>query len=105
MPETCDEIFLDPPKHPFCIKDKETYIYKLYAIYGPTFMPTPRTFEKVLMDPIRPNMSKYVVKNASHFFVNPFLGHFQKLETGSKSMSRSVMASSSQKMVLKRFLA
>ena len=28
------------------------------AIYGPTFMPTPRTFEKVLPDPIRPNVSK-----------------------------------------------
>ena len=25
-------------------------------------MPSPRTFEKVLMDPIRPNMSKNVVK-------------------------------------------
>ena len=25
-------------------------------------MPTPRTFEKVLMDPIRPNVSQNVVK-------------------------------------------
>ena len=29
---------------------------------GPTFMQTPRTFEKVLTNPIRPNMSKNVVK-------------------------------------------
>ena len=36
----------------------------MYAIYGPTFMPTPRTFEKVLTDPIRPNVSKNVVKNS-----------------------------------------
>ena len=34
----------------------------MLAIYGPTFMPTPRAFEKVLMDPIRPNMSKKIVK-------------------------------------------
>ena len=38
-------------------------------------MPTLRTFEKVLMDPIRPNVSKHVVKN---FFKNhvkkPFWG-------------------------------
>ena len=27
-------------------------------------MPTPSTFEKVLTDPIRPNVSKNVVKNA-----------------------------------------
>ena len=29
-------------------------------------MPTPGTFEKVLTDPIRPNMSKNVVKNANN---------------------------------------
>ena len=34
LPETCDEIFLDPP-----------------------FMPTSKTFETVLTDPIRPNVS------------------------------------------------
>ena len=70
----------------------------MYAIYGPTFMPTTRTFEKVLMDPIRPNLSKNVVKKCQTIiFLNPFLGYFQKLETGSESVSRSVMASSSQK--------
>ena len=31
------------------------------------------------------------------YFFNPFLGHFQKLVTGSESMCRSVMASSFQK--------
>ena len=60
MPETHDEICLDPQNPIFCIKDKN-YIYKMWAIYGPTFMPTSKTFEKVLMDPIRPNMSKNVV--------------------------------------------
>ena len=61
-------------------------------------MPTSRTFEKVLMDPIRPNMSKNVVKKCQKIiFLNPFLGHFQKSETGSENMSRSVIASSSQK--------
>ena len=90
------------PKTPFsCIKDKQIYIYKMYAIYGHTFMPTPRNFEKVLMDPIRPNMSKNVKKI---HFLNPFLGYFQKLETGSESMCRSVMAASFQ-MVLKSILA
>ena len=54
-------------------------------------MQTLGTFEKVLMDPIRPNMSKNVVKKLNF---NPFLEHFQKSETGSKSMCRSVMASS-----------
>ena len=61
-------------------------------------MPTPRTFEKVLTDLIRPNVSKNVVKKCQKIiFLNLFLGHFQKSETGSESMSRSVMASSSQK--------
>ena len=32
------------------------------------FMPTPRTFEKVLTDPIRPNVSKNVIKNAKKLF-------------------------------------
>ena len=59
-------------------------------------MPTPRTFEKVLMDPIRPNVSKNVVKKCI-FFKPPFLGHFQKSETGSESMCRFIMASSFQK--------
>ena len=71
----------------------------MWAIYGPTFMPTPRTFEKVLTDPKRPNMSKNVVKNENKkiFVLNPFLWHLKKSETGSESMSRSLMASSSQK--------
>ena len=58
-------------------------------------MPTPRYFEKVLTDPIRPNMKKMWLKMPKKF--NPFLGHFQKLETGSESMCRSVMASSFHK--------
>ena len=61
-------------------------------------MPTPRTFEKVLTDPIRPSMSKNVVKKPKyHLFKTPLLGHFQKSETGSESMSRSIMTSSFQK--------
>ena len=61
-------------------------------------MPTPRTFEKVLTDPIRPNVSKNVVKKCKKiFFLNPFLGHFQKSVTGSESVCRFVMASSFQK--------
>ena len=36
-------------------------------------------------------------KNAeNHFFKPPLFGHFQKSVTGSESMCRSVMASSSQ---------
>ena len=39
-------------------------------------MPTPRTFEKVLTDPIRPNVSKNVVKKCkkTNFFKPPFWG-------------------------------
>ena len=37
MVKTRDEICLDPQK---------IYIYKMKTIYGPTFMPTPGTFEK-----------------------------------------------------------
>ena len=34
------------------------------------------------------------LKNAvNNFFQNPFLGHFQKSETGSESMCRFIMAS------------
>ena len=42
-------------------------------------MPTPRTFEKVLMDLIRPNVSKNVVKKCQKIKIKfkPFLGHFQ----------------------------
>ena len=58
-------------------------------------MPTPRTFEKVLMDLIKPNVSKNVIKKCQQIIKKNF--HFQKSETGSESMSRSVMASSSQK--------
>ena len=39
---------------------------------------------------------KMWLKNATK---KTFLGHFQKLETGSESMSRSVMASSFQKLM------
>ena len=63
----------------------------------------PGLLKKVLMHPIRPNVSKNVVKNAKQSFLNPFLGHFQILETGSESMSRSIMASSSQKWSKKAF--
>ena len=62
-------------------------------MYGPTFI----HFEKVLTDPIRPNVSKNVVKKCNNKKLNPFLGHFQKSETGSESMCRFVMASSFQK--------
>ena len=46
------------------------------AIYGPMFMPTPRTFEKVLMDPIRPNLSKKCGKKmpTNYFNKTPFWG-------------------------------
>ena len=54
----------------------------------------PGLFEKVLTDPIRPNVSKNVVKKCNN--KKTFLGHFQKSETGSESMSRSVMASRAQ---------
>ena len=38
-------------------------------------MPTPRTFEKVLTDPIRPNVSENVVKKCQTiFFLTPFWG-------------------------------
>ena len=74
----------------------------MLAIYGPTFMLTPMTFEKVLMDPIRPNMFKKCGKNAKKK-LNPFLGHFQKSETGSKSLCRSILASSFQKWSSKVF--
>ena len=43
------------------------------------FMPTPRTFEQVLTDLIRPNMSKNNLKYAKKSFLNPFLGNFQKI--------------------------
>ena len=60
MAKKCQKLlmtFFWTPKTPFfCIKDKTNSIYKIYAIYGPTFMPTPKTFEKVVMDPIRPNV-------------------------------------------------
>ena len=59
-------------------------------------MSTPGTFEKVLRDPIIPNVSKNMVKKT-------ILGHFQKLETGSESMCRSIMDSSFQKWYLKVF--
>ena len=52
-----------------------------------------------LPDPIRPKMSKHMVKKCKkNHFLNPFLGHFLKSETGSESISRSIMASSSQKL-------
>ena len=44
----------------------------MQAIYGPTFMPTTRTFEKVFTDPIRPNMSKNLVKKCNK--KKPFWG-------------------------------
>ena len=52
----------------------------MYVIYGPTFMPTPRTFEKVLMDPIRPNVSKNVVKKCKkNIFFKPLFGTLPKI--------------------------
>ena len=43
-------------------------------------MPTPRTFEKVLMDPIRPNVSKNVVKKCKKIiFIKPLFGALQKI--------------------------
>ena len=43
-------------------------------------MPTPSSFEKVLMDPIRPNMSKNVVKKCKQiFFFKPFSGALPKI--------------------------
>ena len=43
-------------------------------------MPTPRTFEKVLTDPIRPNMSKNVVKKCkNNNFFNPLFGVLPKI--------------------------
>ena len=39
--------FLDPQNPLFCIKDKNLNIQNAGPyMYGPTFMPTPRTFEK-----------------------------------------------------------
>ena len=73
MPETCD-YFFGPPKPSFFVyRIKKTYIHKLYAIYGLTFMPTPRTFEKVVTDLIRPNVSKNLVKKCKQIiFLTPF---------------------------------
>ena len=58
---------LDPPNPLYCIIDNKSIYTKRrpYIVYGPMFMPTPGTFEKVLMDLIRPNMSKNVVKNTN----------------------------------------
>ena len=43
-------------------------------------MPTPRTFEKVLTDPIRPNVSKNVVKKCKKiFFLKPLFGALPKI--------------------------
>ena len=52
-------------------------------------MTTPRTFEKV----VKKCGKKMQKKN----FFNPFLGNFQKSETGFESMCRFVMASSFKK--------
>ena len=43
-------------------------------------MPTPRNFEKVLTDPIRPNMSKNVVKKCKkkNIFLKPLFGALKK---------------------------
>ena len=69
-------------------------------------MPTPRTFEKVLMDPIRPNVSKNVVKKCkqNHFFKTPFWG-----TSKNRRLDLKLCADSSWllvfKMVLKSILA
>ncbi len=42
--------------------------------------PTPRTFEKVLTDPIRPNVSKNVVKKCKKMiFLKPLFGALPKI--------------------------
>ena len=48
-------------------------------MYGRTFMQTGRTFSKVLMDLIRPNVSKNVVKKCQNIFsFKPFFGALPK---------------------------
>ena len=50
-------------------------------------MPTPRTFGKVLTDPIRPNMLKKCGKKCQKkIILKPLFGALPKSETGSKSM-------------------
>ena len=80
-------IFFGPPTHPlFCIKDKKKPIYTKCKPY------------MGLHSCQLPGLLKKWLKNAKkYFFQTPFWGHFQKSETGSESMSRSVMASSFQK--------
>ena len=63
-------------------------------------MPTPRTFEKVLTDPIRPNMSKNVVKKCQkNIFLTPFRGTWRLDLKVCEDLS---FASSFQKWSLKK---
>ena len=69
-------------------------------------MPTPRTFEKNVTDPIRLNVSKNVVKKCkqNNFFKTPFWG-----TSKNQRLDPKVCADSSwllfKKMVLKSILA
>ena len=64
-------------------------------------MPTPRTFEKVLTDPIRPNMSKNVVKKCKKniFSKTPFWG-----TSKNRRLDLKVCADSSWLLVFKNGL-
>ena len=64
-------------------------------------MPTPRTFEKVLTDPIRPNVSKNVVKKCkkNKNFKTPFWG-----TSKNRRLDLKVCADSSWLLVFKNGL-
>ena len=87
-----DNIF-GSPKMPFCIKDpKNLYIQNIGHIWAYVHANSWAKTKHV----------KNVVKKCQNIiFLNPLLGHFQKSETGSKSMCRSLMASSFQNCIKK----
>ena len=75
MSETHDEICLDPQNPLFCIKEKKTIYTKCRPYMDLYSCQLPGTFEKVLTDLIRPNMSKNVVKKSQKIILKkPFWG-------------------------------
>ena len=99
MPETCDEFFFDPQNPLFCIKDKKNlYIQNVGHIWAYIHANSQDFWKSFNGSDKTKHVKKCGKKNAKqYFFLNPFLGHFQKSETGFESMCRFVMASSFQK--------
>ena len=78
MPETCDEIFLDPQNPFFCIKDKKNLLIQNVGHIWAYIHANSQDFWKSFNGSDKTKRVKKCGKKMqkTNFFKNPFLGHF-----------------------------